>query len=111
MKHHYINRTIRYLLAVAFAACWLGTALASDQSDMIDKLQQSGQLRLDCTAGKAWLDPKLWQAAEADAKGNFARAILEGCHSVGALKSINIYDAQSEKKLATYSKETGLKVD
>ncbi|HEY2714555.1 MAG TPA: hypothetical protein VGI60_18745 [Chthoniobacterales bacterium] len=111
MKHHYISATIRYLLAAAFAACWLGTALASEQSDMIAKLQQSGQLRLDCNAGKAWLDPNLWQAVDADAKGNFARTIFESCHSVPALKSITIYDAQSSKKLATYSKEAGLKVD
>jgi hypothetical protein len=111
MKQHYINRTIRYLLAAAFVACWLCTALASEQSDMIAKLQLSGQLRLDCKAGKAWLDPNLWQATDADAKGNFVRTIFEECHSAPALKSIVIYDAHSAKELATYSKGAGLKVN
>jgi hypothetical protein len=97
MKHHHIIHTIRCLLATAFAACSLCAALASDQNDLITKLQLSGQLRLDCKAGKARIDPGVWQAADAAAKENFARAIFEDCHSVEGVKSINIYDAQSGK--------------
>ena len=103
MKHHYITHTIRYLLATAFAACWLCTALASDQEDLIAKLQVSGQLRLDCKAGKAWVDPELWHAGGAEVRENFATAIFESCHSAEAVKSIDIYDAKSAKKLGTYT--------
>ena len=106
MKHHYITHTIRYLLATAFAACWLCAALASDQEDLIAKLQVSGQLRLDCKAGKAWVDPELWQAGDADVRENFATAIFGSCHTAeGVYKRIDIYDAKSEKKLGTYTAE------
>ena len=112
MKHHYITHTIRYLLATTFAACWLCTALASDQDDLIAKLQVSGQLRLDCKAGRAWVDPALWQAGGAEVRENFATAIFEGCHSVeGVFKSIDIYDAKSEKKLGTYTAGGVFKAD
>ena len=110
MKHHYI--TIRYLLATVFAACWQCTALASDKDDLIAKLQTSGQLRLDCKAGKAWIDPALWQAGDADVRENFATAIFESCqHSVKDIKSMDIYDAKSEKKLGTYTADGVFKAD
>jgi len=111
MKHHHITRTIRGAVAVGLAAFCLSATLASDLNDMIVNLQLSGQLRLDCKAGKAWFDPELWKAGDAEVKENFARTIFEGCHSVEGVKSITIYDAQSAKKLATYSKMEGLKVD
>jgi hypothetical protein len=109
MKH--VIHIIRSLVAAALVVCSQSVALAGDHNDMIVKLQLSGQLRLDCKAGKAWLDPELWQAVDAEAKENFARTIFEGCHSVQGVKSITIYDAQSAKKLATYSADDGLKVD
>jgi hypothetical protein len=110
MKHR-LTATIGALISAAVLACSLPAALASDQNDMIVKLQLSGQLRLDCKAGKAWLDPELWNAVDAEAKENFARTVFGGCHHVRGVKSITIYDAQSAKKLATYSEEDGLKVD
>ena len=111
MKRHQIPQIIFSLATAALVICWLPTAVADDQSDMIATLQKSGQLRLDCKAGKAWLDPALWQGIDSDAKGNFASAIFEGCHSAEEMKSITIYDAKSTKELATYSPKAGLKVD
>ncbi len=111
MKQHHIIHTIRFLVAAAVVACGPPAAPAADHNDIIVKLQLSGQLRLDCKARKAWIDPELWQAGDAEVKENFARTIFGGCHSVKGVMSITIYDAQSAKELATYSAENGLKVD
>jgi hypothetical protein len=78
---------------------------------MIVTLQISGQLRLDCKEGKAWLDPELWVALDAPAKENFARTVFENCHSAQGAKSMTIYDAQSGTKLATFSPKDGAKGD
>jgi hypothetical protein len=71
----------------------------------IDELTSSGALRFDCTEGRAWIDPGLWQASDAEDKENLARAIYETCSS----PSIDIYDAQSAKKLARYGSVRGFR--
>jgi hypothetical protein len=114
LTHHETSPHAQIILSIATAAlvtCLLPPAVADDQSDMIARLQSSGQLLLDCKAGKAWLDPELWQGIDADAKVNFAHAIFDSCHSAGEARSRTIYDAKSEKQLATYSPRAGLKVD
>jgi hypothetical protein len=72
----------------------------------LDQLTSSGALRFDCNKGKAWIDPGLWEASEAEDKENLARAIYESCSS----QSIDIYDAQSAKKLARYGSALGFRV-
>jgi hypothetical protein len=71
----------------------------------IDELTSSRALRFDCTEGRAWIDPGLWQASDAEDKENLARAIYETCSS----QSIDIYDAQSAKKLARYGSVRGFR--
>lgn len=85
------------------------TGDADKVRQMVVQLQLSGQLRLDCKAGKAWIDPDLWQAGDAEVKENFARTIFEGCVSVGGSHNLDVYDSQSAKRLATYNKETGFR--
>ena len=75
---------------------------------MIVQLQLTGQLRLDCAKGKVWVDPVLWEAMDAEKKEGFSQQLYEGCTSVGG-GSIDIYDAQSAKKLARYGSVLGFK--
>jgi hypothetical protein len=111
VKRYQITPTLLSVAAGALVTCSLPRAFADNQSDMIATLQASGQLRLDCAVGKAWLDPTLWQGVDVDARENFARAVFDGCHETQESKSIIIYDAKSAKQLATYSPKSGLKVD
>jgi hypothetical protein len=76
---------------------------------MVVKLQLTGQLRLDCPHGKVWIDPVLWEAMDAELKENFSRTLYEGCSSVVGDGSIDIYDAQSAKKLARYDSTLGFR--
>jgi hypothetical protein len=71
----------------------------------MDQLTSSRALRFDCNKGKAWIDPGLWQSSDAEDKENLARAIYETCSS----QSIDIYDAQSAKKLARYGSVIGFR--
>jgi hypothetical protein len=74
-------------------------------SSVLTSLTSSGALRLNCDEGKAWIDPDLWQASNAEDKEILARAINEHCSS----QSIDIYDGRSAKKLARYGSVLGFK--
>jgi len=66
------------------------------------KLTSSGALRVKCNEGKAWIDPELWEASNAEDKENVAHAVFESCN-----KTVAIYDAKSAKKLAGYGLPDG----
>jgi len=75
-------------------------------NDAIKTLTRQGSLRIDCGSGNAWVDPAMWQQSDAEQKELLARMICEHCAS----DSINIYDAQSAKKLARYGSVLGFRV-
>lgn len=77
----------------------------SGVESVLNRLKSSGALRVECREGKAWIDPGLWEASEAEDKENLARAIYESCSS----ESIEIYDAQSAKKLGRYGSVLGFR--
>jgi hypothetical protein len=81
-------------------------ALTKRVRDALKTLTEQGSLRIDCGSGKAWVDPAMWQESDAAQKELLARMIYEHCAS----ESINIYDAQSAKKLARYGSVLGFRV-
>lgn len=74
--------------------------------NMLDKFTAEGVVRFDCEEGKAWIDPTVWEACNAEDKETLARAVYENC----SFQSIDIYDAQSAKKLARYGSVVGFRV-
>ena len=72
--------------------------------EMIMTMQLTGQLKLDCKAGKVWVDPDLWfgDGVDADARAFYAHEWYEGCHATRGVKSIAIYNLKTRKKLAVY---------
>jgi hypothetical protein len=70
-------------------------------------MKKGGLQKLDCDSHKAWLDPLLWYAADAQLKENMTRMIGIYC---GGSRELEIYDAHSARKLASYGPWQGFKV-
>ena len=75
-------------------------------NDAVKTFKKQGLLRTDCDAHKAWIDPAAWEESSAADKEALTRSICLYCHS----DSINIYDAQSGKKIARYGSVLGFRV-
>jgi hypothetical protein len=70
-------------------------------------LQESGHLRLECSARKAWINTHDWQEYSIFEKEKMTHVIHLACanesEAVNVSRAIVLYDMQSDKKLASYS--------
>jgi ABC-type transport system involved in multi-copper enzyme maturation permease subunit len=65
-------------------------------------------LRIDRRAGKAWIDPLAWARSNAQGKKSITSTIAIYCKLF--FGGIDIYDAQSAKRLASYGPRQGIKI-
>jgi hypothetical protein len=79
-------------------------------ASLIRVLKRSGHLRLECSAGKAWINTHDWQEYSIFEKEKMTHVIHLACANESeavnvsqATQAIVLYDLQSDKKLASYS--------
>ncbi|HEV2805979.1 MAG TPA: hypothetical protein VGW57_13735 [Chthoniobacterales bacterium] len=83
-------------------------------ASLIGILEKSGHLRLECAAGKAWIDTHDWQEYSIFEKEKMTHVVCLACADrsevVSRSQAIVLYDLQSDKKLATYSSIAGFRI-
>lgn len=77
-------------------------------NEVIPQMIAAGVLRVDKVAGKAWIAPLLWLQLDAQGKADCAAAIAIYCSAKNPV--VEIYDAQSARKLANWGWAKGLEV-
>jgi len=86
--------------------------LTDGQMAMFNDLQSKGLLLIEAENTAAYIDPGLWFAMDAKLKEDFAAGIAIYCGNQrsSTLYYADIYDKQSGKKIAEYSRAWGFKV-
>jgi Domain of unknown function (DUF4352) len=115
-----LNVTVRILVSVlvlfACGAVWaqgLRKSESNDAAEFISTGIASGTIRMECDSGKAWINHDLWLTFDRSQKSDAAHYIWFACAGFQGKTSVNdaddlvLYDMQSGKKLATYSKRHG----
>jgi hypothetical protein len=105
---------IIYIIGALFA-CSLTPAPAQGQAvskdtalSAVDGMVSAGLLRLDAPGGRAYVNPDVWAAFDAQAKEGLAAAVA--FHISPNNPVAEIYDAQSGKKLARWGSGFGFTV-
>lgn len=86
--------------------------LTSDQVNYLEDLQRQGLIVIEPQLNKTYIDPFLWGGMDAKLKENFSASLAIYCGNKKGteLYWVEIYDKQSEKKLAKYSHAWGFDV-
>jgi hypothetical protein len=117
-----MNATVRIMLSVVIlfssAAMWaqgLRESESNDAAEFISTGIASGTIRMECDNGKAWINHDLWRTFDRAQKSDAARYIWFACAGFLGKTNVNdaddlvLYDMQSGKKLASYSKRHGFR--
>lgn len=80
-------------------------------TEMVEMRMKLGMIKkLDVDANEAWISLNSWTAMNAQGKESFVADLAHYCGDRGSTYHVTLYDAQSGKKLATYSRAWGYKV-
>lgn len=88
---------------------------SNDAAEFISTGIASGTIRMECDNGKAWINHDLWLTFDRAQKSDAAHYIWFACAGFLGKTSVNdaddlvLYDMQSGKKLASYSKRHGFR--
>jgi hypothetical protein len=102
--------TLLLLLAFSFTSVAFDSPpdLVARANEVIPQVIASGALRVDKPGCKAWISPMLWLQMDARTKENTAAAIAIYCSAHDPV--IEIYDAQSAKRIARWGWAKGFEV-
>jgi hypothetical protein len=73
----------------------------------VDELVRKGLLRVDTEGRQAWVDPGAWFGVDAETKENLSKAI--GFYCSAEYPSVDIFDKQSGRKIASYGPFQGFR--
>jgi hypothetical protein len=102
--------TMSYDLKLARTGPPAGPVLTQDQQDAQAELQARGLLRLDREQHRVFVSPVLWLSMDAALKETFAVIQAIDCGQLGTSHFVDIFDAQSARKLATWGSSSGFRV-
>jgi hypothetical protein len=100
------------LLAAAATTVSAQSASAQQQqiaNEIIPAMVKAGFLRVEAEDRKAWIASVYWERADAIGKENLTLAIAVYCHASNP--TLDLYDKQSGRKLASYGPFQGFKVE
>jgi hypothetical protein len=81
---------------------------AADAVQIIHEMQDSGLVRTDVDARKAWVSPAFWLSADAQGKENLTAALAMFVSPKNPM--VTVYDMQSGKQIASYGPFQGFRV-
>lgn len=86
--------------------------LRSDQIKYLEELQTEGYISIEAELNKVYISPDLWYGMDAKLKEDFAASLSIYCGNKKGteLYWVEIYDKQSAKRLAKYSKSWGFDI-
>jgi hypothetical protein len=86
--------------------------LTSAEREAYEILVQNGFLKIEAKSNKAYVHPEFWKGLDAEQKRGFSYGLAIYCANErgNELYYVTIYDLQSAKKLAKYSKSWGFEV-
>jgi hypothetical protein len=77
-----------------------------EANEAVSQMLEAGAVRVDKAAGKAWISPLVWMHLNTDAKDGCGAALAIYCSPHDP--AVEIYDAQSAKKIASWDWAKGL---
>jgi hypothetical protein len=78
-------------------------------NQLVPQMVQKGVLRLEVDNRKAWVDPLVWATIDAQAKETLTNVIAIYCSE--KYPTVDLFDKQSGKKLASYGPFQGFKIE
>jgi hypothetical protein len=107
----------KLLILVLISAAFAGSVSAQSASDQQQKIANEvvsamvkvGFLRVDTDLRKAWIASVAWESTDAIGKESLTFTIAVYCHASNP--TLDLYDKQSGRKLASYGPFQGFKVE
>lgn len=109
---------ITLVFVIIIAICSSGNTsdkervLRQDQIDLLEKMNKEGYLKVEENLNRAYISSVIWNGLDAKGKEDFSAMIAIHCGNTKGNKLYwaEIFDKQSGKKLAKYSKSWGFEV-